>query len=799
MSSAASRNGSLLYPMLVAMSTALSTLLLQLVQTRIYGVVFWNHLVYFIISIALLGFGISGTWLAFGKDTRLARLLTLRNAALAFVVSAIVSSLIAPQAAISLASALSRTDRLFELLIAYSVAVLPYFFAGWMLGSIFRDWSEDIFALYFIDLVGAGIGCLLFLAAIQPLGAIRLVLLCCLFVAVPPLIFDTDKRTRPMWLLGLLILLLGINFFESAINKSIQPEGTKSFTRLYGELEEGEERIWEFSEWNAISRIDVARGDMSPERARTHPQLAQRIIFIDGDAWTRIVEDESWLDPTTEENRIRVGPRGAFYFFPDGLDAALIIGSGGGPDVTLTLFAGAKSIDAVEINPTTHRLLMNEYREESHDLFYQPGVRSFREEGRSFVRRSKKRYDLISMTGIDTFAALNSGAYVLSENYLYTVEAVKDYVEHLSDRGLLNITRWLHRAETSRLFIVCYEALAQMGYEEPERHIILHGNRRASILVRREPFTDEEIAGFAAYQLREGSNVLFPALPDHEPLPLIAAYVEARQGNEHKAFLANLDIDVSPVTDDSPFFFHFDRPGRHMLAVLDSTRPTDFIRGNWPSLTLYSLLVFTIVASGVFMLLPLVHRGRPRIPGFGLWVLYFSCLGVSFIFIEIALMQRFALLLGHPSRALAYVLASLLIFSGIGSYLRGALGLRIKVCLGALALLVVATAFVYPAIIDLALGWNLGARAALTVGLVAPLGILMGMPFPSGIHRVSQFGAESVPWMWGVNGGTTVVGSILAIIIAINANFSTVLLLGAAGYAMAGLTLVLLDRADSAA
>ena len=189
--------------------------------------------------------------------------------------------------------------------------------------------------------------------------------------------------------------------------------------------------------------------------------------------------------------------------------------------------------------------------------------------------------------------------------------------------------------------------------------------------------------------------------------------------------------------------------------------------------------------SFLFMLLPLLRRDRPTIPAFGAWLFYFSSLGVSFIFVEIALMQRFALLLGHPSRSLALVLTSLLVFSGVGSHLRERLNVRLLRGLIVLIVLIAGTAFAYPLLIQAALGWPLVARAVLTIALVAPLGILMGMPFPTGLREVSEFDKEAVPWMWGVNGGTTVVGSILAIIVGIHGNFTAVLLLAALGYAMA--------------
>lgn len=200
---------------------------------------------------------------------------------------------------------------------------------------------------------------------------------------------------------------------------------------------------------------------------------------------------------------------------------------------------------------------------------------------------------------------------------------------------------------------------------------------------------------------------------------------------------------------------------------------------------MFSLLFWLTVAVILFMFLPLLRRGRARIPRFGSWLVYFTCLGISFIFVEIALMQRFALLLGHPARSLAMVLAALLLFAGLGSYFRGVFRIPLHVGISLAVVAILVAALGYPAIVHAILGWPLWQRGLMTVLLVAPLGFFMGMPFPEGIRRVAQHGKDAVPWMWGVNGGATVLGSVLAIILAMAANFTTVFVIAACGYVIA--------------
>jgi len=781
----------ILYPATIAFCVALGTLLLQLVQTRIYGVVFWNHLVYFIVSIALLGFGISGTWLAFGESTRLARFLTFRNAALGFVVSTIVASLLAPRMGISIAVVVAGSPRILQLLFTYALGVFPYFFAGWMLGAVFRDWANRIFVLYFVDLVGAGLGCLLYLGAMQLVGAIHLVLFVCFIVALPPLLHDIRRPSTKGFAIAIVAVLIFLGVNERKLNASIQPEPMKAFKRLYMEMGDEDVKDWEVSEWNTISRIDVVQAHLNS--GKKLPFINRKIVYIDGDAWTGMILGKYWQTPMDRTNAFMAGPGGYHFITQGDVDKVLVIGSGGGADVASALWNGANEVDAVEINPTTYRLLLEEYGEVTNNLFNQPSVHAYNEEGRSFVRRTDKKYDAIVMTGIDTFAAINSGAYVLSENYLYTIEGMTDYLNHLTDKGILNITRWLHYAETPRLFVVCYEALKNVGFDHPEKHIIMQGVDRATIMVRLTPFTDQEIRDFGDHLAAKGATLHYPAHEKHEIHGVIDQYVQRRIEGTHEEFLDSLTYDITPVTDDRPFFFHFDKPS-HLRAILYERSLEDFVRGHWPSFTLFSLFAFTCVAVLAFMFIPLARRGHVDIPHFKTWLVYFTCLGVSFIFVEIALMQRFALLLGHPSRSLALGLSSLLIFAGIGSQLRGMLQLNLKAMLAALVVMILAAAYVYPFIIDAVLGWSFNARAIVTLALVAPLGMLMGMPFPSGIHAVSKHGAEAVPWMWGINGGTTVLGSVLAIIIAIWGNFTTVLNVAAAGYLLALLVFWVITR-----
>jgi len=771
-----------IYYCLVVFAVACATLILQIIQTRIYAFVFWNHLVYFIVSIALLGFGISGTWLAFGKATWLARRLSIEIAAIGFVFTALVSTLLVPQIRFSIENVLSSQWHLLRLILTYSTAVFPYFFSGWILGVIYRERADDIHSLYFLDLLGAGTGCLLVLGLITPIGAVGLVQVTCLLVAVPILAghwFSARKAGSVGFLVAITVVCGTLFEARHQIDRHIFPDDSKAFSIKLADVKEGPSI--ELTEWNSIARTDIVGSKADREKR----------IFIDGDAWTDMATGSTPpgtppppFDPGTESYL----PQRAPFVLGRAVDEILVLGSGGGRNVWSSLRAGAKHVDAVEINPTTARILLNDYRETTHSLFLRPEVTLWNEEGRSFLRRQTKLYDVIMMNAIDTFAALDAGAYMLAENYLYTLDAVVDYVKHLKPNGVLNITRWDYAGETPRLFATMLEALYVLGYQEPGRHVFAASRDGwTAVVVSPAPFTTGEIAAVQQQAVKWDGTFYFPlaAAVRQKPFQVdLNAYAEARATDRQQEFYDSYYYNIRPVTDDSPFFFHYEKL-KNVLKVLVEKSQMHYIRGHWPSFTLYLLTGLLTLALLVFVFLPLLRHTRGGLPQFGQWLAYFCCLGFAFIFVEISMMQRFALLLGHPARSLALVLAALLVFAGAGSYCNEKLRIRVDMALVLLLVCLLAAAFIYPEITFVSLGLPLWARGTLTVLLVLPPAFLMGMPFPAGIKKVSHEASDAVPWMLGVNGGATVLGSILAVMCAISFNFTTVIILATCGYAVA--------------
>jgi len=766
----------LLFPLITVFCIACATLLLQIIQTRVYAVVFWNHVVYLIISMALLGFGISGTWLAFGKDTWIARRLTFPVAAGLFVITTILSGLWVPQWDTSLGHIFSSQKHLFRLLATYASSIMPYFFVGWMLGVIYRDNARRIHVLYFADLAGASIGCFLAILLIRPLGAINLILLTTAMVAVPVFVHETLRRkVMVIPFACLLLLIIGHSLYSRTIDRQILPDRTKGFFALYEDLGPDSGKTVELSRWSILSRTDV----VSTEKPR------HKRIFIDGAACTGMVLNPSEDPPPYDPEKEALIPHRTPYRLDRNFDDVLVIGSGGGADVWNALRAGARRVDAVEINPTTCAIVQNEYREANNNLFFRPGVTLYNSEGRSFVRSTDAQYDVIMINAIDTFAALSSGAYMLSENYLYTVDAILDYLDRLKPEGMLCITRWDYAGETPRLFAIMLEALYERGYAEPEKHVVSASRDFwTAVMISPNAFSEEEIARLKDDAANHEAAYYYPLPATEQSTPFqkdLNAYAEARRTGMQEAFFSQYNYNIRPVYDDSPFFFHYEKL-TNLMAVLREKGLPDFVRGHWPSFMLTLLLILLSAALFVFIFLPLMVRGRSKMRGFARWLLYFCLLGFSFIFVEICLMQRFSLLLGSPARSLAWVLAALLLSAGVGSYLRDKWSIPLEVALAMLAIILLVVAFYYPLLVRGLLGYPSWMRQAMTVLLVVPAGFFMGMPFPSGLRLVSEKSADAVPWMWGVNGGATVLGSVLAIFLAIHIGFTAVLLTAAAGY-----------------
>jgi len=744
---------------------SLATLVLELTLTRLFSATMFYHFAFLAISLALFGSGASGVFVYLLRP----RLDGGRAASWMALGCALFAATSAVALLVVLAHPLSPNNpglrTLASLAWIYGASALPFFFSGCVITLAITAWAREINRLYLFDMAGAATGCLLLVPALGALGAIDTVLLVAVLAALGGWLLS-DRRFL-LVATGLAVALLAWNRASPVIELS-EAKGLSEAPVV-------------FSRWNSFSRVTVTR-TADPDRM---------LLFIDADAATIIHRDASDLRRhARERDRIE-----ALGYHTGGRDRVLIIGPGAGVDVIVARLHGARDVTAVEVNPLVARDVMSSepFRSFSGRLYEQPGVRLVVDEGRSFLRRSNERYDLIVGTMVDTWAATAAGAFALTENNLYTVEAFSDYLARLAPGGVLSITRW-HQTppdQLLRLVSLGRVALAARGVTDARQHfIIVRGPSdgqpltTATVLLKAQPWRAEQVAGAEAFAERLGLEVLYT--PRTRPANDLTRLVEAP---DPEAVWSAFPSDISPPSDNRPFFFQSARPGQVL-----SKRWT---RGEWRRTNLGMIVLFGLVAISflvvvVFILGPLLlarqrlAATRGRLP----FLLYFGVLGTGFIVVEVVLVQKCVLFLGHPAYALTVVLFAVLLWSALGSLLAArfpdaslprTLRFVLLAVAGLVVLQVMTLAPIFYGLVHLATPW----RILITVIVLAPLGLALGMPMPTGIRLLAARAPELIPWAWGVNGAASVLGSVAAVAFAMRWGFDQALLTAAALYVAA--------------
>jgi len=472
----------------------------------------------------------------------------------------------------------------------------------------------------------------------------------------------------------------------------------------------------------------------------------------------------------------------------------------------------ASSITGAEINPTTVELMTGKYRDLTGNVYARENIKVVTAEGRSFLRRSDENYDLIQMTGTDTYSALSSGSYILSESYLYTLNAYEDYIDHLTDDGVVAVLRFRFYPprECLRLVAIAAEALKRKGVDDPSRNILVVSYARepkeirgqivkiaySVILCKKTPFTPKQVKKYVQFcnrKKQKGGKYKLSYAPgveggEQEFVNLMAA---VSNGSESE-FYRSYHYDLSPISDDKPFFFRYHR-WKHLFDKLTAPNYQGVIGEDPVGLyILLSVLFETLLLVALLVILPLFVFRRKGLKTIfsGRIIFYFFALGISYMFIEIASMQKFVLFLGHPTYSLSIVLFSFLLFSGIGSLYgkrfeanptRG-----ISLAIVAIFVILVIYQFILPSVFAWGLSFTDIIRMIISVCFLAPIAFFMGMPFPLGMHIINRHCPEMVPWAFGINGGASVISSVVSIIIAMETGFTTVFLIAGLIYLAAG-------------
>ena len=762
-------------------------LMIELALTRIFSVVMYYHFAFLAISIALFGLSASGVFAYLGRRVldRYPADVLLSRASLVYAACTVLSLFFLVRLRVGLNY--SPTN-LALMLTIYALAALPFFTGGFVITLAISRLSSRINSVYAADLTGAAAGCLMLIPLLNRLGAPGVVLTAAALAVLAALIFAPIAQRQAAAMAGALVLIVPL---------AGQLTGRAGFDVVDTKGHRGDRIL--FAKWNSFSRIGVyerSHGEWSLSYAYAGPLPESRYMDIDSAASTpipRIAPDLSNAQYLKYELTAL-----AYHLKQPGFNA-LVIGPGGGRDLASALVFGASHVDGVEINPIiADDVMRGQFREFSGRLYERPNVRITIDDGRSFVRRTPNRYDVIQASLVDTWAATAAGAYTLTENTLYTVEAFNDYLDHLTESGVLTITRWVF--DGLRLVSLAQAAAEQRGWSAADRIAIVRHGRVATFLFKRTPFTSAELTALRSASDRLGFQILYSPADDRDEDmqddvvdgASTADYARLVRSPNPRAFYAAFHADIRPTTDDRPFFFHTTKLADQFGVAFGRS----MLFGNGLS-ALLTLLGISSALVVLFVIGPLALADRATVhpPRWFAWLVYFGALGAGFMLIEVSLLQRFVLLLGHPVYSLTVTLFSLLLGTGLGAAWSRRLsdnGLRRS---GAIAIAVIAaTAVAVVAIVTPVVAWAIpfsrAVRMAVAIGTLVPIGIALGIPMPTGIRLLSSRAPHMVAWAWGMNGALSVLGATLAIFVAMNWGFD-VTLLSAAGAYLIGLAALL--------
>jgi hypothetical protein len=755
-------------------------LMIELALTRIFSVTMYYHFAFLAISIALFGLSASGVYV-FVARKRLARrspdwLLTSHSLAFAAATVLALAALVRIRVGLNYSHV-----NLAKMIAIYSLAALPFFTGGSVISLAIARFSRRVNVVYGADLIGAAVGCLLLLPLLNRFGAPGVVLLAALLASIAALLFSPEGAAARTGAAAIIAV---------GLPGTAQLMGTAPFD-VRDTKGHVADRVL-FSKWNSFSRVavyDRSHGDWSLSTKYAGPRPDTRFMDIDSAASTPILQFDGDL---SKVQYLRYELTGLAYHLiegkgesPDDRFNALVIGPGGGRDLLTALVFGAGHVDGVEVNPIiAHDVMLGQFKDFSGSVYANSRVHVVVDDGRSFVRASSDRYDVIQASLVDTWAATAAGAYTLTENTLYTKEAFDDYLDHLSDRGVLTITRWVF--DGLRLVSLARAACESRGWRLADRLAVVQQDRVATFLLKKAPFTRPELDELRATAADLGFTVLYApgetgATNDYAQLAL---------SPQPDAFYRNFRLDVRPTSDDRPFFFHTTKIQDQFQTAFGRS----MLFGNGLS-ALMTLMLISSVFVLLFVLGPLALFGADlRGSHWPRWLCYFGLLGAGFMLIEVSLLQRFVLLLGHPVYSLTVTLFSLLLGTGIGSVVTRQIGdaqlpSRVRRALLGVVAVALLGIVALPPVIAHSISVGHSARIVLAVLLIAPAGVLMGIPLPAGVRLLALDRADLVPWAWGMNGALSVIGATLAVFIAMNWGFSVTLLTGAAAYLAASVLL----------
>jgi hypothetical protein len=795
-------------PWLALLLVSLAGLLLEVAYTRIVSFKLLYYFTYLVIGLSLLGIGSGGIAVSIWPPIR--RASTERVVAVCSLVGAVsiplgywaIADLPLNTLAIWDYGSGSSFANLGRLALISFCLFASFVALGVIVATMLGRAGDRVGRLYFADLVGAGVGCLLAIPLIIRLDPPGVVMCSALIFAVVGLL---TVPPRAIYRAGAAVLTIALAV-AVVVHDDLPDVRTEASKHLAPD-----KRGVIYSDWGPVFRVDVSRTFTDDNRLLLHDALFGSGLWrFNGDVHTlgRFATDTRSI------------PFGVLGSPPE---HELIVGSAGGQEILASLFFGAPDIQAVELNPVTVSLLTDHFADYTGHLPDRPEVDLHQGDARNYLARSDGSYDLVWYVAPDSYAANNaasSGAFVLSESYLYTTEMIDETLDHLTDDGVMvvqfgELDFQSRPNRTSRYVVTAREALRRLGVDDPSHHIMVaahlppEGGALSTIIVKRTPFTTGEVDAFAKSVANVPYNVPIyapgdgddtAALGDH----LVTRLAGAASEDEVDDLVAAHDRDISAVRDDAPFFWHFSAFPDVLRDITKSIDVRDSESDMVGERVLLLLLALSVIYAAVFLLLPFVavRKTWAALPSKGMSGVYFAALGLGFMFFEITMIQRLVLFLGYPTYSLTVTLASILVFTGIGALLSRRLAALptwtpLPAVLAVLAGLTLFYRFGLDPLTDALLSASLGVRVLVAVLLLAPLGVCLGMFMPFGLRLVSgltDHGEEYSAWGWAVNGFFSVIGSVLTTMLSMTFGFRSVQMAALAVYVVAVLAFLRLRR-----
>jgi len=781
--------------------TTLSTLTYEVLLTRIFSVTMWYHFAFIAVSVALFGLTV-GALIVHLRPTLFPPERTIERmaqAAASFGVT--IAGTFALQLLIPFDPAWTFAGVASSALL-FAIISIPFVFSGIVVALALSRFPSQVGRLYAADLAGAGLGALavIWLLDITEDGPSAVLAIAGVAAAAALAFALEGRRVRAAQLSGLAALVLLV---LAGTNAYAAQDGDAPLRVLWSKGER--ESAGVFETWNAFSRVKVSE-DPDPDRPfgwglspayRGGASPDERLLQIDSAAGTVITRFDG--DPD-ELDYLKYDVTSVVHYLRDDADV-FIVGSGGGRDILTALTFEQDSVTGIELNGDILAVANNHFGDFSGQLDERPEVRTISGEARSHLAASDEDYDIIQISLIDTWAATAAGAFALSENSLYTVEAFKVFLDDLARGGILSVSHWYVNEQpisSYRLVALAAESLRASGIEDPTDHLMFirsPGEHEffpsvGTILISPDPYSAADIAHLESVAQDLEFELLLA--PERNLDPIFGAVASAEDPT-------SVDIggpgDISAPTDNRPFFFQMLRYQDLFDSSLYDDATAEFLTR--PVLVLFSLAIAVIGLSVAVILVPtMLSTTRSALHGLAPMMLFFAAIGIGFIFIEISQMQRLIIFLGHPTYSLSVVLFTLLVFGGIGSYatqhlLKPGLGPVLLLPFGALLIVLVAFAMLTPDIIDEFTSSDKNTRILVAGAMLAPMGLFMGMPFPIGMSVASLRPTAPTAFFWGINGATSVASSVLTTAVALGWGLAMSFWVGVGAYAIAALGLAI--------